>query len=587
MAPNFKINRPPISDDEIEKHKNFEKLLEQFKSQSLQKAQLDKSWWKKKYISYSAVIVGITVLCTITLKTLHNINNSIKKNTTLNENTITKTNLIKPNTSVKQKIIVPIKKLETPFSIYKIKNQTEQIIKHNHSQIKIPANSIVNAEGELIEGEITILYREHKDLGDIMLSGIPMKIDSAGIVKNFESAGMFEINITQNTKQLHLKKGERIEVKLASLTAENKFNQYYFDTLEGNWQYLNTCVPEFIAKNAGKISATNVELKITELKNQIEKVIPHKIDSVKTTYTQKIEKLPKLKEPVKIKKLSGRPVFNLDGNFESIPELQAYKNVQFEVGEENKNYTNEIHQITWQDISLTQGPKQAQNYLLTMYYGKRIEKLIVYPVLQGKDYDAATALYNKKFNEYTLLKNQNIEQEQKLLNEMNNRKSKYENDLLIKQVELDKAVVQIKLEQDKKQKEAGKFAEASANALNAYRTFSISKLGIYNSDCAKSLPNGKYFNPRYVHNNVRFDPNHVFLIDKKNNQVFNITRSENRMIINEKGEYSICVILGSKIFKGNNENIKQLLKNNLNEVKLDEVSETCKSTKAFKEVFGI
>ena len=65
MEPKFNINRPKISDDEIKKHQDFEKLVKQFKQQSLNKAKHDKSWWKSKKVRYSAVIAGITVICTI------------------------------------------------------------------------------------------------------------------------------------------------------------------------------------------------------------------------------------------------------------------------------------------------------------------------------------------------------------------------------------------------------------------------------------------------------------------------------------------------------------------------------------------
>src|SRR5690348_9914128 len=70
MQPSFNINRPPVSDEEIEKHKDFDSLVAQFKKQSLKKARGDESWWKNKKVQYSTVILGLTVVCTITYQAL-------------------------------------------------------------------------------------------------------------------------------------------------------------------------------------------------------------------------------------------------------------------------------------------------------------------------------------------------------------------------------------------------------------------------------------------------------------------------------------------------------------------------------------
>src|SRR3954469_12864186 len=66
MEPNFNIDRPRVSDEEIDKHKDFNQLVKQFKQQSLQKAKQDGRWWKDKKVRYTSVIAGITVICTIT-----------------------------------------------------------------------------------------------------------------------------------------------------------------------------------------------------------------------------------------------------------------------------------------------------------------------------------------------------------------------------------------------------------------------------------------------------------------------------------------------------------------------------------------
>ena len=80
----FNINRPKVSDDEINKHQDFDKLVRQFKEQSIKKARGDESWWRNKKIRYTAVIAGVTVVCTITYLSLFN-NQQQSKETAKND----------------------------------------------------------------------------------------------------------------------------------------------------------------------------------------------------------------------------------------------------------------------------------------------------------------------------------------------------------------------------------------------------------------------------------------------------------------------------------------------------------------------
>ena len=113
MQPKFNIDRPKVSDDEINKHKDFDNLVKQFKEQSLQKARSDKSWWKNNYIKYAAVIAGATVICTVTYNQIKDKSNT---NTT-NDKTITlkdqENNKIPKNT----------KFINEPFEKLKVKNR--------------------------------------------------------------------------------------------------------------------------------------------------------------------------------------------------------------------------------------------------------------------------------------------------------------------------------------------------------------------------------------------------------------------------------------------------------------------------------
>src|ERR1043166_3672254 len=67
MNTRFNLNRPKPADDEIEKAKDFDALVSRFKKESIQKAKADRSWRSGRKVVYTAVILGVAVVCTVTL----------------------------------------------------------------------------------------------------------------------------------------------------------------------------------------------------------------------------------------------------------------------------------------------------------------------------------------------------------------------------------------------------------------------------------------------------------------------------------------------------------------------------------------
>ncbi|MGZ4100294.1 MAG: hypothetical protein ACXVNM_15510, partial [Bacteroidia bacterium] len=166
MNTKFNIDRPKISDEEINKRKDFDQLVKQFKQQSIQKARQDKSWWKSKKVRYSSVIAGITVVCTITYFALFN----KTQNHSTNDKIVTQNTTDTGNRKQEKGrfITPPTSKLAIPYSSYKVNNSKGGEIKHGStSKIKIPKNAFVDKNGKDVIGDVTIEYREFHDKGDI------------------------------------------------------------------------------------------------------------------------------------------------------------------------------------------------------------------------------------------------------------------------------------------------------------------------------------------------------------------------------------------------------------------------------------
>lgn len=103
------------------------------------------------------------------------------------------------------------------------------------TKVNIPPDAFVDENGNPVEGNVTIGYREYKNPLDFLLSGIPMGSDSGGVKGQFISAGMFELNASVNGKQVFLKKGSKIDVELSSMDKDPDYNLYAFNDSTGNW----------------------------------------------------------------------------------------------------------------------------------------------------------------------------------------------------------------------------------------------------------------------------------------------------------------------------------------------------------------
>lgn len=133
----------------------------------------------------------------------------------------------------------PLPGVDIPFDAYTVDAAKGGTIEHaSGSQLEIPANCFVDADGNPIEGEVNIDYREFHDIAEVFVSGIPMQYDSAGYAYQFETAGMLDIRGSQEGKPVFIAPGKGIDVELISDNEDPKFNLYYLDEEQGAWAHL-------------------------------------------------------------------------------------------------------------------------------------------------------------------------------------------------------------------------------------------------------------------------------------------------------------------------------------------------------------
>ena len=86
MKTKFTVGRPKVSDEEIEKRKNFDDLVKKFKDQSLADAKAkQRSGINMKKLMYSTIILGVSVVCYITLNQILSKKSTSKNTATTNQ----------------------------------------------------------------------------------------------------------------------------------------------------------------------------------------------------------------------------------------------------------------------------------------------------------------------------------------------------------------------------------------------------------------------------------------------------------------------------------------------------------------------
>ena len=593
MGTKFNIDRKPVPDEEINSHKDFGELIKSFKKQSIEKARSDISFLKNKKITYTAIIAGATILCTVTYFSVFK-NNKAKQTTYDKITTIPFQTNTQNSKSKKAFISPPISKLNVPYQKFKLKNdQGATLVTQSNSKIKIPKNAFIDKKGETIIGDVEIQFREFHDQADIVASGIPMKYDSAGIQSHLESAGMIDIKGFQNNEPIFINPKKEITVELQSTQSADKFNMYALDTVAQNWIYLhrdNSLMRQLEKKGVKRTfsqvdSVMNENVITKKLRKQIDE-IPPKIDIEKATYSKKINQLPKSIEPTKpAKAIEGRPKFQLDVSAKEFPELATFKNMVFEVGSENKNYNSNLSEITWSSAEISEGTQRGKNYLLTLKLRDRVEKLIVYPALTGKDYAEAIKAYDTKYSEYKNVLAKRLAEEKRLKLEFEKKQAEY----IAQQKKLNDDLVKerIKIRQVQEKELANQF-NSIGNNQKVVRVFQISNFGIYNSDCPNTLPSGEVLHPIYLVNvnTPLLNVSNTYLICKDKNLVYNINPKE-PLRFNPNEKYSLCIIANGKTYLCNDETFSKNTSNKQNKINLIELNSDIDNVHDFKKALGI
>lgn len=513
MKRKININRPETSSEEIAKGKNFDSVLKNH-------AKINLPVYKKPWFLSSVIVATVAVIAAVTLLTKE----SDKKNADasqqeikLNGNDVDLAGFYKKE-EAKPCINPPLKEVNIPYTIYKVTAEKGAALDFKTgSKIVIPKNAFVDENGKLLKGEVELRYREFHDAVDFFVSGIPMTYDSAGQRYHFESAGMMEMLAYQEGKPVNMDKNKSIHVELASDYKGKEYNLYKLDTVKNNWACL------------GKDKVNEKELKSSASKQithpgtssqlSLQQTPQYKTIETKKAEVQKVKEvqiaslpkaIPEPKKPEQAKK--DKFTFNLDVDPKEYPELAIYKGVLFEVGNENKDFTKAMYDITWDEATINEGIKKGENYLLTLKKSSKKYDLIVYPVFEGKNYEKAMKDFQDKFTKYNVVLEKRKVDEKRIEEE-------YQSELIALKKQ------QEELELKWKQAEADQFKLMSTDE-KVMRMFAVNSFGVYNCDKPSLYPKGVMCSANLTNEkNIKLMSYDAFLVDRAKNGLFSYTKN--------------------------------------------------------------
>jgi len=321
-----------------------------------------KASFQAKLITWSIVTVIFVSVTIAAIVIVHH--SSLSKNDVPHALIGTDVTSVKPNDTIPC-IKPPLSGVDVPYMEYTfVAEKGDTLYYKSGTIILIPPNSVLDKQGNLVKGSVKIKYREFADPIDFFVSGIPMNYDSAGISYQFESTGMCDIQAYKDNNPVFVNPQHKPEIHLASTNPDSRSNLYYLDTVQKKWV------------NKGKDKVTDLSAADKSNAGPGSLLMPQKADGL-------------------------RPSFSVEIEPGSMPELQAYNHLEFEIDDDGKTYDPRDSEEQWQGVSVKKGKKYG-SYVVTFTNYNHTVSYLARPVFEGKNYDEAMKLFEKRNDEYKL-----------------------------------------------------------------------------------------------------------------------------------------------------------------------------------------
>lgn len=494
--PTIKIDEPKVPSSEIKSRENFDQLMKNVAAPA-------KMWYKSSWFMGSAAAALVTATVLIWSPWAEKTNNTLSAK---EEGPGSEVDTV--HVAVK-KIDPPLKQADVPFSSYTLNAQNPEVITHvTGTKITIPSDAFIDREGNTIQGDVRIEYREMHDVADLVLCGIPMTYEENGAEKTFESAGMMQIYAYKDDKRVFLNPDKPFEVKMRSYYEGDEYNLYEFDTVQGAWEDIGKA--DILVDNAAE-EPTNLEYENTGEDSMIVKAPEEHAEAKKLSgelaeIKKDIQGIEKEKPIKPVKANPQRYNFDIDIKPEEFPELKGFKGMLFEVAPTSKFDAN-FYDTQWTDIRFDK--VSTGKYRVTLWKGKVKKAVEVYPVFNDENYAAAMADFENKMQVYK--------------RDLNNRLAEEE----AKRKAYEQTIARLQAEQEARMKELEKqmeiFRKQESTRNKIYRVFQANNFGTYNCDSPKNWPIGNRIIASYSkEDGTPLAFNQVVLVERGRNIYFTL-----------------------------------------------------------------
>jgi len=384
MKNKININRKPLTPSDIEKGKNFNALIENYKKATI-------PFYKRKLFYYSIGVAASLIILFFVF---------VPQN--------------KQYTPLAQRPFIdpPCKNLQIKFADYIVPAEQGGTYQYKTgSKITVPANAFLSKDGKIVKGDVNLVYREFHDQADIMFSGIPMAYDS---IKQLASAGMLEISANQNGNQLQVNPKALINVQMACTDTGSQYNCYYLDTTAKKW----VCISK-----ADFIKTDSIKSKSISTQDQAPRKYVMEISdtSSRSIYQDKINHIGAeikkeqslLASITPVKPLEPKEAaqdiqrFDIDVDSLQFPEVAVYKKVKFQITGDEKNYDSNLSKIIWTNVTVKKAADASGIYYVTFSrnagsgdYRNESHTFKTTPVFEGKYYADAKEKFDELNQEY-------------------------------------------------------------------------------------------------------------------------------------------------------------------------------------------
>ncbi len=254
-------------------------------------------------------------------------------------------------------------------------NQAREIELQENLRIKVPAQAFVDQNGEVVEGNYDLVFRNLSEPWAMITSNIKMEYDSAG-THQLVSSLMFDIRAYQNGESLALAPGKEIDLQMDVQSPEAGFNWYRYDSLSGSWSYEAAAAPTKIKEPLTRSELTDMvsQVDVVYLDNDAPSALPVK---------------PRLKDPTK-------QIVELQFDFPQLyPQFAPYgEDLKFEV-----NDTIDAQRLPndWSNLSIELIDAKEGLYQLTLrtIRPKESVTLKIKPVFEAESFARAQDTYRR------------------------------------------------------------------------------------------------------------------------------------------------------------------------------------------------